>query len=103
MVVFSGCAGCDVGSDSRHHICTSTCGYLASPGFPFPYDDDIDVSWFIHVAFGSYIKLTFLRMNVESPSPGCPADYVLVHDVDASGNLKVSNIYSAMGEIRDTL
>ena len=88
-MIYADCAGCGVGSDERHHICTHHCGYLASTNYPFPYADDIALTWTIEVDFGNYIQLDFIQIEVESSNPECLSDYVLVQDVDSNGNLRV--------------
>ena len=43
-------------------------GVITSPGFPFTYTDNKDVSWLVKVALGQYIQIYFLYFSVEYQS-----------------------------------
>ena len=38
---------------------------ITSPGFPGNYDNNLDLSWLIHVQMGQTIEINFLSFDVE--------------------------------------
>ena len=86
--LFSDCPGCYVGGQYSEMHCDSCCGYIASPNYPYPYDNFLTVSWILHVPDNHYVRLDIIEHNVESPLPDCSRDHILVYDLDYHGARK---------------
>ena len=85
----SECVGCGVGASDELHTCTHHCGYLASPMYPYPYPENTKTTWKIQAEPGNYIELIFHDLQVESQRPDCLQDYLLINNIDHSGDVKL--------------
>ncbi len=70
-----------------YFYCKHICGYLASPNYPHDYHTGMHVTWDIEVVKGTYIELLFTEIEVESQTPDCEQDHVLVFDISTFGGL----------------
>ena len=69
-------------------MCSSDCGYIASPGFPAGYYSNLVCSWTIQLPNEAYINFQFLYFHVfEEESDTCFKDVVTVQDITRDGRL----------------
>ena len=75
LFITAGCGG----------ILTAAQGSLSSPGYPSQYPHGVNCTWYISVAEGLIVRLTFSAFALESGSR-CQYDYVAVYDSNAATN-----------------
>ncbi len=89
LICVADCPGCGVGSSSDSFTCTYPCGYLTSPLYPHHYPNNLLVTWNIDVLPGTFIYLTFDTFDVQSESPACLEDSLIIQDVSEVGDIKL--------------
>ena len=65
---------CCLSNINTKYLSESRCpikGVIASPGFPFNYDNNMVLIWMIKVQLGQFIKIEFLSFDVEYESSNC--------------------------------
>ena len=62
------CCLMNINTDSCSDCNCLASGVITSPGFPGNYDNNLDLTWLIHVQLGQTIDIKFLSFDVESCS-----------------------------------
>ena len=68
-------------------------GYITSPGYPSPYDVNLNCVWTIKGPEGSYISLRFNDVDLNSGF-NCTQDKIIVSERNVSGSFTL--IYNAI-------
>uniref|UniRef100_A0A671KWE0 CUB and sushi domain-containing protein 3-like n=1 Tax=Sinocyclocheilus anshuiensis TaxID=1608454 RepID=A0A671KWE0_9TELE len=80
-----------------------TSGRILSPGYPFPYDNNLRCTWVIEVDSGNIISLQFLAFDTEASHDilrvwdGPPENEMSLREV--SGSLLPENIHSTLNMV----
>ncbi|XP_059166415.1 cubilin-like [Physella acuta] len=62
------------------HVYQADSGYVFSPGFPYRYNDNVNVSWLIRASAGTFVHFNISSIQLEGSYPGCPLDYIQIYD-----------------------
>jgi cubilin len=60
-------------------------GYIQSPNFPSPYDNNMDCEWYIQAPTGHYMTFTYMSFNLQYNNNCTIADYVEIREYNATG------------------
>lgn len=71
------------------NTCTAPCAFIASKNYPLPYEHNLDCSWTIKTAEGTFIEVNFTVFNVSSTNEDCEEDYLQIGS--GSSNVKLCN------------
>ena len=84
-----GVPGCNVGQSSCKecdHVCTAPQAYIASCNYPNVFEENLDCTWQIITAKGTYVQLTFKDFDIPS-TVGCTQNRVIVYDGENDGDI----------------
>uniref|UniRef100_A0A673LGJ5 CUB and sushi domain-containing protein 3-like n=1 Tax=Sinocyclocheilus rhinocerous TaxID=307959 RepID=A0A673LGJ5_9TELE len=85
------------------HFKGETSGRILSPGYPFPYDNNLRCTWVVEVDSGNIISLQFLAFDTEASHDilrvwdGPPENEMSLREV--SGSLLPENIHSTLNMV----
>lgn len=68
----------------------ATSGFIANPGYPIKYNNNLNCSWIIRVQDAHYVTYSFLDLSFIgsrfSLGSNCTDDYVEIREFNSTGN-----------------